>query len=70
MFQGLYNKEPQVVLDFILKLFNQIKRKSGSNVLADPLYFPLNRSILLVLSRFVDGLNGSPSFTGDLNFIV
>uniref|UniRef100_A0A915IK38 WD repeat and FYVE domain-containing protein 3 n=1 Tax=Romanomermis culicivorax TaxID=13658 RepID=A0A915IK38_ROMCU len=70
IWNGLYVGDAQVVLDFILKLFNQVKRKGGNNVPADPLYFPLNRCTLFVLSRFIDGVNGQLSLLESLNKII
>lgn len=54
----MFINDSQLVFDFVVKLFAQTKRKSGGGVPTDPLYLALNRCILFMLSRFIDGLNG------------
>lgn len=48
-------KDPHEVLDFILKLIAQAKRRPGS-VPLEGLYHCLNRSILFLLSRGTDSI--------------
>lgn len=50
MWQGLLNKDPHEVFDFIIKLIGQAKRRSASLSL-EQLHHSLNRIILFLLSR-------------------
>ncbi|KFD55878.1 hypothetical protein M513_03317 [Trichuris suis] len=46
--------DPQEILNFLLKLFSQVKRKSGPSVPLDALYLSLNRCLLFLMSRVID----------------
>ncbi|VDP07627.1 unnamed protein product, partial [Soboliphyme baturini] len=49
------------VFDYILKLINQLKRRTGPGVPYDSLYSSLNRFVLFVLSRSCDNVQGKSS---------
>ncbi|XP_069782164.1 WD repeat and FYVE domain-containing protein 3 isoform X4 [Narcine bancroftii] len=50
LWQGIFSKESKLVVDFIIKLIGQSKRRSQGLSL-DPIYHCLNRTILCQLSR-------------------
>ncbi|CAB1322461.1 unnamed protein product, partial [Coregonus sp. 'balchen'] len=50
LWQGMFNKESKMVVEFIVQLIGQSKRRSQSLSL-DPLYHCLNRTVLYQLSR-------------------
>ncbi|XP_064458168.1 WD repeat and FYVE domain-containing protein 3-like isoform X2 [Ornithodoros turicata] len=50
LWQGVYTRDPHEVLDFIIKLLSQVKRK-GLNIQAESMYKSLNRALLFILSR-------------------
>uniref|UniRef100_A0A5S6QX43 WD repeat and FYVE domain-containing protein 3 n=1 Tax=Trichuris muris TaxID=70415 RepID=A0A5S6QX43_TRIMR len=54
LWNDMLSCEPQEVLDFLLKLFSQVKRKSGPSVPLDALYESLNRCLLFLMSRVTD----------------
>ncbi|XP_017775866.1 PREDICTED: WD repeat and FYVE domain-containing protein 3 isoform X2 [Nicrophorus vespilloides] len=55
LWQGILNKDPHEVFDFIVKLIGQAKQRSG-NLVLECLYHCLNRSILFLLSRPTDNI--------------
>ncbi|KRZ15735.1 WD repeat and FYVE domain-containing protein 3 [Trichinella zimbabwensis] len=56
LWNDLFDGDPQSVFEFILKLFAQVKRKSGPGVPLDALYSSWNRCILFLLSRVLDDM--------------
>ncbi|UYV62149.1 WDFY3 [Cordylochernes scorpioides] len=51
LWQGTFKKDPQTILDFVLKLVTQVRRKGQQTFPLDLLYHSLNRTILYLLSR-------------------
>ncbi|KRX89876.1 WD repeat and FYVE domain-containing protein 3 [Trichinella pseudospiralis] len=56
LWNDLFDGDPQSVFEFILKLFAQVKRKSGPGVPLDALYSSWNHCILFLLSRVLDDM--------------
>ncbi|KRY48283.1 WD repeat and FYVE domain-containing protein 3 [Trichinella britovi] len=56
LWNDLFDGDSQSVFEFILKLFAQVKRKSGPGVPLDALYSSWNRCILFLLSRVLDDM--------------
>nr|XP_037269371.1 WD repeat and FYVE domain-containing protein 3-like isoform X4 [Rhipicephalus microplus] len=50
LWQGVYTRDPHEILDFIIKLLGQVKRK-GMHVQTENVYRSLNRTLLFILSR-------------------
>lgn len=55
LWQGLFTRDSHEVLDFIIKLITQVRRR-GLNVSLDSIYHSLNRTILYQLSRPADSV--------------
>jgi len=54
---GQYTGDESIVLDFVLKLMTQTRRRSNGGVV-DPLIVCMNRLLLHQLSKSVDGHQG------------
>ncbi|XP_029841953.2 WD repeat and FYVE domain-containing protein 3 [Ixodes scapularis] len=50
LWQNVYTRDPHEVLDFIIKLLGQVKRK-GLHVQTENVYKSMNRTLLFILSR-------------------
>ncbi|XP_042903173.1 WD repeat and FYVE domain-containing protein 3 isoform X2 [Parasteatoda tepidariorum] len=56
LWQGVFAKDSHKVLDFIIKLIAQAKRKGSSSISFDSVYRSLNRTILYQLSRTMESV--------------